>query len=128
MGLNAAAEWTHAEKLLTRGVQAGTSIGTGVNNDTDVLCQGDSTLTIEVDMTGAATGDLTVQVLPFESDAVTVMGVALPPVNAAGPTFGSGRVTYLAQFDITAFDKVRIRITNNNAGTQTITRASWKLA
>lgn len=128
MGLNAAAEYTHAETLLTRGKQAGASILTAGNNDTDILCQNDGTLTVEVDMTGAASGDLTVQLIPFEADAVTLMGIALAPVGATGPTFAAGRVTYTAQFDVTAYDKVRFRVTNNNAGTQTLTRASWRLS
>lgn len=128
MGLNAAAEYTHAESLLTRGKQAGAAIAPAANNDTDILCQGDSTLTVEADMTGAASGDLTVQVLPFEADATTLAGVAIAPVTATGPTFAAGRVTYIAQFDVTAYDKVRIRLTNNNVGAQTVTRASWRLA
>jgi hypothetical protein len=128
MGWASAAAWTHAEKLLDKGSQAGVSIGTGANNDTDILTQGVSTLVVQVDMTGGAAGDLTVQVLPFEIDAVTLMGVAIAPVTSTGPTLSGGHVYYTAQYDVTAYDKVRIRITNNNAGTQTITRSSWRLA
>ena len=126
-GGTAASEWTVGD-LLTRGKQAGVAISNGANNDTDILCQGDSTLVIEADMTGGAAGDLTVQVLPFEADAATLMGVAIAPVTSTGPTLSGGHVYYAAQFDVTAYDKVRIRITNNNAAPQTITRSSWRLA
>jgi hypothetical protein len=126
-GYGSASEWA-VGSLLTRGKQAGVAIAPAANNDVDILCQGDSTLTVEVDMTGAATTDLTVQVLPFEADAATIMGVAIAPVTATGPSLSGGHVYYIAQFDVTAYDKVRIRITNNNVGAQTITRSSWRLA
>lgn len=126
-GGTAASEWGVGD-LLTRGKQAGAAIGPAANNDTDILCQGDSTLVVEVDMTGAAAGDLTVQVLPFEVDAVTLMGVAIAPVTSTGPTLAGGHVYYIAQFDVTAYEKVRFRITNNNVGAQAVTRANWRLA
>jgi hypothetical protein len=55
------------------------------------------------------------------------MGLTLAPVTVSGPTFSGGHIFYTAQFDVSSYDKVRLRITNNNAGAQTITRASWKL-
>jgi hypothetical protein len=128
MGLNAAAEYTHAESLLTRGKQAGVAIANAANNDTDILCQGDSTLVLEVDMTGAAAGDLSINVFPFEADGVTVMGVAIAPITSTGPTLLTGHVYYIAQFDVSGYDRVRIRLTNNNAAPQTLTRASWRLS
>jgi hypothetical protein len=128
MGWAGAAAWTHAEGLLDRGKQAGVAINAAANNDTDLLTQGASTLVVEVDMTGGASGDLTVQVLPFQADAATLMGVAIAPVTATGPTLAAGHVYYTAQFDVTAYDKVRVRLTNNNVGAQTITRSSWRLA
>jgi hypothetical protein len=128
MGWAGAAAWTHAEALLDRGKQSAVAINAAANNDTDLLTQGASTLVVEVDMTGGASGDLTVQILPFQADALTLMGVAIAPVTATGPTLSGGHVYYTAQFDVTAYDKVRVRITNNNAGAQTITRSSWRLA
>lgn len=128
MGVNAAAEWTHAETLLTRGKTAGQAIGATSNDDTDILCQGDSRLTVEVDMTGAASGDLAVQILPFEADATTLLGIALAPVRSTGPTFAGGRVTYTADFDVSGYDKVRFRMTNTTAGALVVTRKSWRLA
>ncbi len=134
MGLTAAAEWVIG-RLLNKGVVAGQSIGTGANYDL-IGSEGDgtlyignrTTLQISVDMTGAAGGDLGVQLNPLEADGVTVMPIALTPVVAVGPTLNGGHVYYSAQFDVTAYERVRARITNNNAGTQTITRASWNLS
>lgn len=128
MGQTAAAEYTHAETLLTRGKTAGQAIGATSNDDTDLLCQGDSRLTVEVDMTGAASGDLVVQIIPFEADAVTLLGIALSPVRSVGPTFAGGRVTYTADFDVSGFDKVRFRMTNSTAGALVVTRKSWRLS
>jgi hypothetical protein len=126
-GYAAGAEWVIGQ-MLTRGKKEGVSIPNATNNDTDILCPGDQTLVVEVDMTGAASGDLVVQIIPFEADAATIMGVAIAPATSTGPTLVTGHVYYIGQFDVTAYDKVRFRITNNNAATQTITRASWRLA
>jgi hypothetical protein len=114
--------------LLTRGNVLAAAIAAAGNNDTDILSGGDSTLAVEVEMTGAAVSDLTVSVQPYESDAATVMPVSMPVVQSVGPTVNAGKVYYYAQFDVTGVDKVRLRITNNNAGGQTINRASWRLA
>jgi len=113
---------------LTRATTAGQAINAAANYDQDVMCVGDSTLVVEVDMTGGANGDVVLTVLPFESDNATVMPISLPPVSSVGPTLASGHVYYYAQFDVTALEKVRIRLNNANAGAQTITRMSWRLA
>jgi hypothetical protein len=115
------------EALLNRAIIAGVAIGAGANNDQDIVIGGSSTLIAQVDMTGAATGDLTVSVLPFEADSTTIMPISMPVVQSVGPTLSAGHVYYYAQFDVTGLDKARLRINNANAGAQTITRASWKL-
>lgn len=124
---SAAAEWV-VGSLLTRGKTAGQNILTAANDDTDILCQGDSRLSVEVDMAGGASGDLTVQIIPFEADAVTLLGVALAPIRSTGPTFAGARVSYVADFDVSGFDKVRFRMTNNNVATQVVNRKSWRLS
>ncbi len=124
---NAAAEWV-VGSLLTRGKTAGQNILTTASDDTDIICQGDSRLSVEVDMAGAAAGDLTVQVIPFEADAATLLGIALAPIRSTGPTLVGGRVVYTADFDVSGFDKVRFRMTNNNVGTQVVNRKSWRLS
>lgn len=122
-------------RLLTRGKTEGASIGTGASVDlvgqdgsAFINCQGASTLVIEVDMTAGAAPDLGIQVNPVEADQLTVMPVAVPKVQEVGPTLQGGHDYYYGQFDVTALELVRVRLTNNNAGTQTITRASWRLA
>jgi hypothetical protein len=125
MGLTAAAEWV-VGALLTRGKVAGQAIGAGGNYDTIIPCQGDSTLSIQVDMTGGALSDLMVQANPYEADIATVTPNAVPEVQTDSD-FSGGHVYYYGQFDVNGVDQVRLRITNNNAGAQTITRMSWRL-
>jgi len=111
---------------LTRGSTTGVSVGTGVNTDILVECGGASTLVVEVDQSGSASGDIAVVVNPVSEDG-EVYPVAQPAVQSVGPTLVSGRTYYWAQFDVTAQQRVRIRITNNNAGTQSLDY-SWRLA
>jgi hypothetical protein len=113
---------------LTRATVAGQAIANGANFDQDVMCVGDSSLIVEVDMTGAANGDVVLTVLPFEADNVTVMPITLTPVSAVGPTLAGGHVYYYAQFDVTGLEKVRVRLNNANAAPQTISRMNWRLA
>jgi hypothetical protein len=113
---------------LTRGKQEAVAIANGANNDTDVYCGGDSKLVVMCQMTGGALGDIGLTVLPFEADNNTVMLTALAPVRAPANIFSGGKVYAEAEYDVAAFEKVRIRITNNNAAPQTIDRASWRLA
>jgi hypothetical protein len=128
MGLNAAAEWTPGV-LLTRGNVTAVPLAAGASTTLDVLCEGDSELTIMADMTGAANGDLTVGVFPFEADGVTVMAnVGLTAIRSGGPTFGTGAVQYNGTYDVSGVDKVRIVVRNNNAGAQTLTRLGWRLS
>jgi hypothetical protein len=117
-----------AGTLLSRGSQVGTAIGPAANNDTDVLCQGEDELIVEVAMTGSAIGDLVVTVLPFQSDNATLQVNQLPPMSSDGPDLAAGTVYFTARYDVTAYERVRIRINNANVGAQTISRASWRLA
>jgi hypothetical protein len=85
---------------------------------------------VEVDMNGAAVGDLVVTVQPFDSSGTAVMPGALVPVAqpTPNPAFAGGKVTFWGNFDVSPYEQVRVRIQNNNAGAQTINRASWRLA
>lgn len=125
-GPNAAAEWVLGS-LLTRGKQEAVAIGAGGTNDTDIQVGGDGTLVLQVQMTGAAAGDLTAVMFPFEADNLTIMPIAIPPMNSIGPTLNGGKVYYYAEFDVSSLERVRLRLTNNNVGAQTIDRMSWKL-
>lgn len=114
--------------LLNRGLVTAQAItGAGGTYETDVPLSDASTLVVQVQMTGGADGDLGVSFRPFETDQATVVPLALDPVLVKGPTHVSAKVYYWAQFDVTALDKGRIRITNNNASGQTIDRLSWRL-
>jgi hypothetical protein len=113
---------------LTRATTAGQAIANGANFDQDIMCVGDSSLIVEVDMTGGASGDVVLTVLPFEADNATVMPITLPPVSSVGPTLNGGHVYYYAQFDVTGLEKVRVRLNNANVAPQTITRMNWRLA
>lgn len=128
VGWGGAAAWTHAEQLLTRGKVAAQAIGAGATYTIDLLSGGDSELTVEVDMTGTAAGDLAVTAVPYEADNVTLLSNApLPVIRSTGPTLGGGAVQFTATYDVAGVDKVRIVIKNNNVAGQTITRASWRL-
>lgn len=130
-GPNAAAEWV-VGTLLTRGTPfAASAIAAGQTLTADIDCAGDSELTVMADMSGAANGDLTVFVTPFESDNVTTMGQtgALPAIRSTGPTFDTvNRVLFDGTYDVSGYSKVRLAIKNNNVGAQTINRASWRLS
>jgi len=128
------------EALLTRGKVEGAAIGIGgtvdlpgQSGDARIWCGADSTLVVEVDMTGTADADLNVDVNPYEADNATIMAGAggvldLVPVSVMGPKVAGGHVFFYAQYDVTALEMVRVRIFNLNAGAQTVTRASWRLA
>jgi hypothetical protein len=101
----------------------------GQNGDARIWCGGESDLTVIVQMTGAAVGDLGVQVNPYAMDHATVIPMPLPVSSApaTNPAFAGGKVYFVATFDVSGYDMVRVRLTNNNAGGQTIDRASWSL-
>jgi hypothetical protein len=122
---------------LNEGVTTGQAIGAGGGNydlqgqqgDPRIWVGGESDLTVLVEMTGAVVGDLAVQVNPYEADNATVIPMPLPASQApaTNPAFSGGKCYYTAAFDVSPYDMVRVRITNNNAGGQTINRASWRL-
>lgn len=107
----------------------GQGVGTPASPDTRIWVGGDSTLVVQADMTGAAVGDLGVQVNAYEADNATINPQPLPVVQqpTTNPALAGGHVYFYAQYDVTGVEMVRIRLTNNNAGVQTITRASWRL-
>jgi hypothetical protein len=115
------------ETLLTRGGETAQSIGTGVTRNTPVNTVGYSTLVVQAELTGAATGDLGVTVQPYEADNASIAPHAIPPVQSVGPTLSAGKVYYYGQWDVQALEQVNIALKNNNAGTQTINRWSWRL-
>lgn len=109
---------------LTKGQIAG-SINAAANLDQLVEISDASTLVIESHLTGSADADLTVQVNPVDDDG-TVFPIAQPAIQSVGPTHVAGVVYRWAIYDVTAQQRVRIRTTNNNAGTQTLD-CDWRL-
>lgn len=112
--------------LLTRGNVQALSVGTGVNTDVLVECGGDSTLVVEADQAASASGDLSVSVNPVDEDQ-DVYPLAQPAVQTVGPTLASGRTYFWGKWDVTSQQRVRIRFTNNNVGTEDLDY-SWRLA
>jgi len=105
----------------------GTSLTTGAQATLDAPVGGADFVTLTADLTGAASGDLTVQCFPFAADGVTVLTTAIPAVTGVGypPTLGGGHVDAVQQYNVQGIDKVRFILKNNNAGTQTL-NASWR--
>lgn len=113
-------------ELLNRKNAQGTAIGAGASSDLFIECGGNSTLVLEVDMSAGAAADLSVQVNPVSEDG-EVFPVAQPAVQSIGPTLASGRAYFWGQWDVTAQQRVRVRITNNNVGAQSFDYA-WRQA
>jgi hypothetical protein len=115
------------EQLLTRGSQAGVVVAGGANSDTDIYCVGDSTLVVQLDATGAASGDWDVDVIPFGADNTTLGAVGIQPDSSSGPTHVGGRITFYARYNVQGLERVRIRFRNTTGGNLTVTRSSWRL-
>jgi hypothetical protein len=119
--------------LLTRGKLSAAPIGAGATtylqgpSGTNVIqCEGDSELTVNVDMTGGAAADIGVTCEPIGPDGSTPLLISLPVVNSSPPTFAGGHAYFSATYDVSGLDAVRLGIKNNNAGAQTVTM-SWRL-
>ena len=104
-----------------------TAMGTGTSQTQDVLVDGRDTITVQANLNGAANGDLTVVVTPYEEDGVTLATTVLTALRSAGPTFVTSKVTFWGTYNVEGFSKVQVKVTNNNAGTQTLNRLSTKL-
>lgn len=103
-----------------------TAMGTGTSQTQDVLVDGRDTMTVQASLNGAANGDLTVVVTAYEEDGAT-LGLVVPVLRSAGPTFAAGKVQFWGTYDVQGFSKVQVKATNNNGGTQTLNRLSTKL-
>jgi hypothetical protein len=101
-------------------------VGIGGAFTWDIEVSGGDWLVIQGDLTGAAIGDLTVTVQPYEEDNVTLSGVVLTPPVAPANIFAAGHVYLYNKFDVVGIGRVRVSWKNNNAGAQTLTRASWR--
>lgn len=129
-GGTAASEWGVGD-LLTRGRVAGTpSIASGGTTFIDVDCAGDSELTINAELAGAANGDLAVTVVPYAGldNTLLLSNSPLPVIRSNGPTFGGAVVDFTATYDVSGCAKCRIIVKNNNAGAQNLNRLSWRLS
>jgi hypothetical protein len=119
---------------LSRGKVQNQPIGAAATLTMDAPVGGSDFVTLEVDMTGGAAGDLAVTCLPYEADGVTIMPAPLQPVlnvgtTAAAPTvvFSGGHCYQVIEYNVQGIDKVQFQIKNNNVAAQTITRASWRV-
>src|SRR5215831_14794525 len=110
-GGTAASEWQFdTGASLDKGVVKNVPIGAGQTLTTkDLDVGGNNELSLYYEMTGGASADLTIQVVPLKSDGVTPLSnITIPPVNSNGPTFGGGVVQYTALYDVSAYKRVRI--------------------
>lgn len=110
---------------LLRGKAVNQSLLTTANYDIIAECSGENELVVNGRMTAGAAGDLTVQVNPVMSDGV-VSPNALPSIRTDSDLL-SGKSYVTAQYDVSGYDRVRIRANNANAGTQTLELLEWKL-
>lgn len=116
-------------QTLSRGKNlANQSVPTGQTVTLVAPVGGSDVLTVEASMTGAASGDLGLQVFPYAADGVTVLGTPLPAVSGIGyaPTFATPNVAAVQQYNVQGIDKVSIQAKNNNAGTQPM-NVSWRV-
>ncbi len=115
---------------LTRGKIQGQAINAAATVTMDVPCGGTDFVTVEADMTAAATGDMVVTVVAYEADGVTLQPTPLPAVAGVGyvSTLSGGHDYFIQQYNVQGIDKVQVQLKNNNAGAQTITRLSWRTA
>lgn len=113
---------------LNHGKRTAFSLGAGATDSDTIQCGGVSTLNVRVAQDAGASGDVTISILPFESDNTTIMPISVPPVSSVGPTLASGQTYFYAQYDVTAFSKIRFDVKNNNVGAQTVREKSWDLA
>jgi len=127
-GYAGASEWLIGSQL-DKGAQSAVAIGASAFVTQDIVVNGDNELSVGVQMTGAATTDLAVTIIPFKSDGVTPMtAITIPPTYSNGPTMGTGVVEFTATYDISGYTKVRVSTQNKNAGAQTINNWWWQLA
>lgn len=104
----------------------GQSVNAGASVVQDANTSGADELTVEVDQNGSAVGDVVVTVFPYEADGLTLMPVPLPTIQTITNVATGGKVYAVQRFDVTAFERVQVQIKNNNAGAQTLNRASWR--
>lgn len=99
-----------------------TAMGTGTTQVLDVECADMDCLVVGYDMNGAALSDVKVDVQPYKEDGTTLMaaGVFIPPVKSAGPILSGGKIQGIYWYDTAGIWKVRVTLTNRNAGTQTL--------
>jgi hypothetical protein len=128
-GGTAASEWRVGD-LLTRGTASAIPIGAGQTlTSKDVDVGGENEMSVGYEMTGGASADLTVTVVPFAADGVTPMAnITIPPQASNGPTFAGGVVQYTGTYDVSGYQKVRVQVKNNNAGAQTINYFWYRFA
>ena len=113
--------------LLNKDSVSAVALGAGATQVFDVVLGGQTTMVVQADLTATAANDLAVVVFPYEADGATLSGAAIPAVQSGGPTLTGGHSYFYGEYDILSLDKVRVVITNNNVGAQTLTRASWEL-
>jgi len=128
-GGTAASEWVIGAPF-NRAMAKAIPIGAGATVTSAIVEIGppNAELTVDYEMTGGASADLLVSVIPCKSDGTPMTNVSLPPIRSIGPTFGGGVVQYSATFDVSGLYKVQIQGKNSNAGAQTINEVSWRVS
>lgn len=115
-------------ETLNRNKGAAQSIAPAGNFDKLIETSDYATLVVEVDMSGAAPADLVVEVAPVSEVNDEVYPIVMPAVQSVSPSvLSGGRLYTWARYDVSAQQRVRLRIKNANAGAQAADWA-WRLA
>src|SRR5262245_36612584 len=123
-GGTAASEWVIGDLLMRGKNSTPVSLATGAQTTFDIACAGESELSLQAILTGAADADLSVTVAALLPD--NSVGGLVPALQSSGPKFAGSTVTYYGNFDVSGVERVRVTLKNNNAATQTL-NYSWKL-
>src|SRR4249919_355778 len=114
-------------ETLNRNKAAAQSIAAGGNLDKLIETSDYSVLVVEADMAGAAATDLVIEVAPVSEVNDEVYPIVMPPMQNVAPALSAGRIYTWARYDVSAQQRVRLRLKNANAGAQPCDYA-WRLA
>lgn len=98
------------------------SIASGQALSFDLAVAGFKAMALLYSLTGAATTDLATGCQPYLDDDATPFVRGLPNAVVQGPTIAAGVITQISTYqDVFGVEKVKVGVTNNNAGPQTLT-------
>jgi len=114
---------------LNKSELVGQSITGGAFGLASIDCCGADTLTVQAQAAGAASGDWTLIVVPYQGDGNTLQpdGMAIVAEKFVAPTFAGGKVNAWSRYDVTGFEKVGVKFRNTTGGPLTIDRLTANL-